>query len=128
MGDHFKLEAEKGNTALVIALPPDVKGLFNPEIHGLVRDVSEKLHDVYVTYALSSGFAPNLRDAMAAARFMGCDSAVVVSAGTGDEFRFGGRRTAGDWMISTAPVFSALDASAVAQAYVSAVEETGRAA
>jgi hypothetical protein len=42
--------------------------------------------------------------------------------------KFFDRQTAGDWMLSAPPVLSELDAPAVAQAYLSAVEEAGRAA
>ena len=128
MNNPFRFAAEEAKTALVIAFPPDMRGLFNPEIHGLVRDVAKRLEGVYVTYALTSGFGPSLRDAMAAARFAGYESAVVVPAGTGDEFRFMGRGTTGDWMLADTPILPDLDASAVAEAYVSAVEEAGRAA
>ena len=128
MENPFRFTAKKSTTALVIAFPSDMKGLFNPEIHALVRDVAERLEGVYVTYAVTSGSDPNLRDAMAAARFAGCESAVVVAAGAGDELRFMGRGTTGDWMLSDAPVLSELDASAVAEAYLSAAEEAGRAA
>jgi hypothetical protein len=66
--------------ALVIVFPPDVKGLFNPAVHALVRGVEERLEGVHVTYALTSGAAPDLEASLAAARFAGCTSAVVVHA------------------------------------------------
>ena len=128
MGAPFNFAADTTKTALVIAFPPDTRGLFNPEIHGLVREVAEQLDGVYVTYALTSGSTPSLRDAVAAARFVGCGSAVIVPAGADDGLKFFDRQTAGDWMLSAPPILSELDAPAVAQAYLSAVEEAGRAA
>ena len=65
-------------TGLVIVFPAGVKGLFNPSVHSLVREVEEKLDGVHVTYALSSGASPTIPDALAAVRFAGCASAVVI--------------------------------------------------
>jgi hypothetical protein len=63
---------------LVIVFPPGVRGLFNPAVHRLVRSVEARLDNVFVTYALSSGSSPDVGAAVAAARFAGCSSAVVV--------------------------------------------------
>jgi hypothetical protein len=128
MENPFRFTAARTKTALVIAFPPDMRGLFNPEIHALVREVEARLEDVYVTYALTSGFGPSLRDAMAAARFNGCDSAVVVPAGDHDADRFKTRESIGDWMLTASPFSSDLDAPTLARAYLSAIEEAGRAA
>ena len=124
----FRFAADENESALVIVFPPGVKGLFNSEIHGLVREVQERLDGVYVTYALSSGTSPDLRAAIAAARFVGCDSAVVVAAATNDAVRFAERGTTGDWLLTVSPVHSELDAPAVVGAYLTAVTEAGRAA
>ena len=124
----FRFAADENGSALVIVFPPGVKGLFNSEIHGLVREVQERLDGVYVTYALSSGTSPDLRAAISAARFVGCDSAVVVAAATNDAVRFADRGTTGDWLLTVSPVHSELDAPAVADAYLTAVTEAGRAA
>jgi hypothetical protein len=124
----FRFAADENGSALVIVFPPGVKGLFNSEIHGLVREVQERLDGVYVTYALSSGTSPDLRAAISAARFVGCDSAVVVAAATNDAVRFADRGTNGDWLLTVSPVHSELDAPAVVDAYLTAVTEAGRAA
>lgn len=63
---------------LVIVFPPGVRGLFNPAVHRLVRSVEARLENVFVTYALSSGASPDVGAAVAAARFAGCSSAIVV--------------------------------------------------
>lgn len=63
---------------LVIRFPSTVRGLFNPSIHRLVRSVEDRLGGVFVTYALDSGVSPGVADAVAASRFAGCDSVVVV--------------------------------------------------
>jgi len=104
----FRFAADENGSALVIVFPPGVKGLFNSEIHGLVREVQERLDGVYVTYALSS--------------------AVVVAAATNDAVRFAERGTTGDWLLTVSPVHSELDAPAVVDAYLTAVTEAGRAA
>jgi hypothetical protein len=72
------LAAPAQRLGLVIVFPPGVRGLFNPAVHRLVRSVEARLDDVFVTHALSSGAAPDVGAAVAAARFAGCSSAVVV--------------------------------------------------
>ena len=124
----FRFTANDIKTALVIAFPPTVKGLFNSEVHGFVREVQELLDDVYVTYALSSGTSPDLRDAMAAAQFGGCESMVVVPVGASDAARFVETGSKGDWLLAASPVLTELDAPALADAYLEAVSEAGRAA
>jgi hypothetical protein len=124
----FNFDAEETTTALVIVFPPGVRGLFNSEIHDLVREGQEQLDGVYVTYALSSGTSPDLRSAISAARFVGCDSAVVVPAGASDIVQFADRGSTGDWLLNVTPVDSDLDAPAVVDAYLTAVTEAGRAA
>jgi hypothetical protein len=128
MQAQLKLGSGRSKAALVVVFPPGVKGLFNPEVHGLVREVEERLDGVYVTYALSSGTSPSLRDAMAAARFVGCESAVVVPTASDVIVKFVDRETSGDWMVTSTPDFSELDASAVVEAYRAAVAGAGKAA
>jgi hypothetical protein len=104
-------------TGLVIVFPLGVKGLFNPVVHGLVREVGEQLSDVHVTYALASGSGPSVKDALAAARFAGCDSAVVVAPddeGTGQSV---GNGAAGDWSIDLSP--DQMSAASVVHAFQS---------
>lgn len=127
MERQFRFTESPAGSALVIVFPPGVKGLFNTQIHDLVQEVRNNLDGVYVTYALSSGGAPTLRDALAAARFGGCESAVVVSVDDSDLDRFADGRSIGDWMLSAHAV-SKIDAPAVIDAYVAAVAEAGRAA
>jgi hypothetical protein len=128
MSASFRFGASGKSVALVIVFPAGVSGLFNADIHRLVREVQESLGGVYVTYALSSGTAPNLRDAMFAARFVGCDSAVVVPAVASAEAERADDASAGDWMLTTSMVHSEIDASAVVDAYLAAVDEAGKAA
>jgi len=128
MTQPFNFDANRTRSALVIVFPPGVKGYFNPEIHGLVREVEEQLEDVFVTYALSSGGSPDLRDAMAAARFAGCESAVVVPAGDRDAGHVVDYGSSGDWMLSTSPIFSELNAPGVVDAYQEALAESEKAA
>ena len=93
-----------------------------------MREVQEQLDGVYVTYALSSGSSPDLRAALSAARFVGCESAVVVPAGASEAARFVDNDSKGDWLLSSLPVPSELDAPALADAYLAAVAEAGMAA
>lgn len=128
MKNPFRLSSDRAKTALVIVFPPAVKGLFNSEVHRLVREVQELLDGVYVTFALSSGSSPDLRDSMVAARFGGCESAVVVPVGASDAASFIDPGSKGDWLLSDSEVHTEHDASALADAYLEAVAEAGRAA
>ena len=124
----FKVATDETKTALVIVFPPEFKGLFNPRVHELVREVQEQLHGVYVTFALSSGTCPDLRASIAAARFVGCESAVVVLAEASDVARFIDHGSIGDWLLTASTVDSELDAPALVDAYHVAVADAGRAA
>jgi hypothetical protein len=66
---------------LVIVFPPGVSSLFNPRVHRTVREVEQRLGDVFVTYALSGDAMPDVGAAVNAARFAGCGSALVVEIG-----------------------------------------------
>lgn len=124
----FKIPSDETETALVIVFPPAVKGLFNSKVHRLVREVQELLDGVYVTYALSSGTSPDLRDSIAAARFGGCESVVAVPVGTSDAARFIDTGPKGDWLLTASQVHTEYDASALVDAYLAAVTEAGSAA
>ncbi|MCW8984675.1 MAG: CbiX/SirB N-terminal domain-containing protein [Thermoanaerobaculales bacterium] len=128
MKSQFRLAENEAKTALVVVFPPAVKGLFNSEVHELVSEVQELLDGVYVTYALSSGSSPDLRAALSAARFVGCESAVVVPAGAGDADRLVNSDSKGDWLLTVSTGLSELDAPALVDAYRVAVAEAGRAA
>ena len=123
----FEFTADSPSTALVIVFPVGVKGLFNPNVHGLVRQVQEQLDDVYVTYALSSGESPTVPDAIAASRFNGCDAAVVVhqheASDSPQEVA-----TDGDYAISAGASALELDPASVIGAFEQAVTSQGRAA
>lgn len=128
MEKQFSFAVESSPAALVVVFPPGVKGLFNPQIHQLMRVVEQRLSGVFVTYALSNGSSPDLRAAMAAARFSGCESAVVVPVGSVDLTRLGADGSNGDWLLASSAVESGFDAPAVVDAYYSAVSEAERAA
>ncbi len=53
--------------------------LWDTEVRQLTATVAERLDHVYVTSAGSRGPGPGLADALAAARYAGCDRAVLVS-------------------------------------------------
>lgn len=124
----FRFASDGTKAALVIVFPPAVNGLFNSEVHRLVREVQELLNGVYVTYALSSGTSPYLRDSIVAARFGGCESVVVVPVGESDASRFIDTGSKGDWLLTASQVHSGYDASALVDSYLTAVSEAGRAA
>jgi hypothetical protein len=115
-------------TSLVIVFPPGVSGLFNPDVHGLVRQVQEELPGVYVSYALASGSAPTLRDAVAAARFAGCQSSVVVFAGENDDTWLADAKSKGDWLLASSSVPAEIDATAVVEAFNAVVVDADQAA
>jgi hypothetical protein len=108
--------------------PPAVKGLFNSDVHRLVREVQDLLEGVYVTYALSSGTSPDLRDSAAAARFGGCESMVVVPVSASVAERFIDTATKGDWLLTASGADGTYSASALVDAYLAAVTEAGKAA
>jgi hypothetical protein len=128
MTQSFSFDANRTGSALVIVFPPGVRGLFNTEIHGLVRQVQERLESVYVTYALSSSGSPDLRDALAAARFAGCDSAVVIPTEASDAALLDEARSTGDWMVAISPTMSDTEAPAVVDAYQAALAKAEKAA
>ena len=128
MKSPFRFVENETKTALVVVFPPTVKGLFNSKIHELVREVQELLDGVYVTYALSSGNSPDLRASITAARFVGCESAVVVMAGSGDAVPFFDHGSKGEWLLTASTVLPELEAPALVDAYRAAVAEAGRAA
>jgi hypothetical protein len=128
MKSAFRLAKDETKTALVILFPPQFKGLFNPDVHRFVGEVQEQLDGVYVNFALSSGDSPDLRASIAAARFVGCDSAVVVLAGASDAAPFIDHSSKGDWLLTASTGPSELDAPALVDAYRLAVAEAGRAA
>jgi hypothetical protein len=128
MENTFKFDSTGAAAALVIVFPPGINGLFNAQVHGLVQEVQDQLENVYVTYALSSGSSPDLRAAMSAARFVGCDSAVVIPAGSAAVGESAERGTNGDWLLTTSQIGADLTASAVIDAYFAAVSEAGKAA
>jgi hypothetical protein len=66
------------SSGIVIVFPPGFTGLFDPDVHRLVKEVEDRLAGVFVTFALSGGANPGVETALNAARFAGCGSAVVV--------------------------------------------------
>lgn len=128
MKSPFRFAGNETKAALVIVFPPEFKGLFSPEVHRLVSEVQEQLDGVYVTFALSSGNSPNLRASIAAARFVGCESAVVIVAGSGDAAPFVDHDPNGDWLLSASTFLPELEAPALVDAYREAVAAAGRAA
>ena len=124
----FRDAEDETRSALVIVFPPEFKGLFNPRVHELVREVQEQLDGVYVTFALSSRTCPDLRASIAAARFVGCESAVVLLAEAADVPRIVDHGSIGDWLLTASTVHTEFDAAALVAAYHLAVVEAGRAA
>lgn len=124
----FNLSGSDQRTGLVIVFPPEAGGLFNPAIHGFVQEVERRLDGVYVTYALSSGASPTLRDAISAARFVGCESAVVVLSVEHDAAWPVDWTSGGDWLLAPSSVGDEIDVSAVVEAYRSALDAAEKAA
>ena len=70
--------APQAETALVLVFPDQGETLFSSDVSRLVSEVEERVGDSFVTFALLNGRRPSLMDAISAARFMGCTSAVVT--------------------------------------------------
>jgi hypothetical protein len=73
-------EEPSGVVGLIVYWPAPTDGLWDSEVSTLVDHLENEL-DIFVTHAGPEGAAPRLRDAVAAARFMGCRRAVVVTRG-----------------------------------------------
>jgi hypothetical protein len=128
MKSSFRISQRDQRAGLVIVFPVGVSGLFNPEIHRLVQEVENHLDGVFVTYAVSSGESPRVRDAVSAARFAGCESTVVVIPAEDDAAWPADQTLRGDWLLASLSVRSELDASIVVDAYRSALAAAGKAA
>lgn len=63
---------------IVVVFPPGVTSLFNPDVHRILREVENRLENVFVTYALSGGATPDIQGGIHAARFAGCSLGVVI--------------------------------------------------
>jgi hypothetical protein len=63
---------------LVVVFPDEAATLWDSGLNGLVDEIEQKFDGAFVTFALANGRHPSLVDALTAARFNGCDSAVVV--------------------------------------------------
>lgn len=64
--------------ALVLVFADRDGGLWSQDLNALVNDVEERVDAGCVTFALLNGRHPSLVDALTAARFSGCTSAVVA--------------------------------------------------
>jgi len=128
MDSSFSFSERDQRAGLVIVFPLGVSGLFNPEIHGLVQEVERQLDGIFVTYAVSSGASPTVKDAIGAARFVGCKSAVVVLAVEHDAAWPVDCAPSGDWLLTPMTVRDELDASAIVDAYRSALDAAEKAA
>ena len=128
MESSFSFSGSDQRIGLVIVFPPGVAGLFNPEIHGFVAKVEKGLEGTYVTYALSSGGSPDLRDAVCAARFVGCESAVVIRSVEDGAARREYGSPSGDWLLASTSVGDEFDVAAVVNAYRLAITASEKAA
>jgi hypothetical protein len=97
--------------ALIVRFDCDRLPLWDGEVDALVDELEERLDGVFVTPAAGAG-GPTLRDALAAARFAGCDWAVVAMplAAARDPLPAGGA-------LPSVSVRSEWDAEAIARAY-----------
>ena len=120
MDSSFRFSEREQSTGLVIVFPLGVSGLFNPEIHGLVREVGSRLDGVYVTYALASGSSPTVRDAVSAALFAGCTSAVVVHSEEDDAAWSTDTAASGDRWFTSFSDGEYLDATSIVEAFLTA--------
>lgn len=66
------------DNALIVVFPDRRGGLWSAEISRLVEQVEEQVDGGFVTFALANGRRPSVADALAAARFAGCSSAVLA--------------------------------------------------
>lgn len=69
--------------ALVLVVADRDSSMWSQDVNDLVNDVEERIDAGCVTFALLNGRHPSLVDALTAARFSGCTSAVVAIVGDG---------------------------------------------
>jgi len=66
------------DNALIVDLPDRRGGLWSAEASRLVEEVEGRVDAGFVSFALLNGRQPSVTDALAAARFAGCSSAVLA--------------------------------------------------
>ena len=74
---------DKSEIALVLLFSNLRSPLWDTDVQRLVDDVERQLDGVYVTHAVADNRYPSVADALAAARFHGSSSAVVVDLSGG---------------------------------------------
>jgi hypothetical protein len=79
----WKNEFDKSETALVLLFSNVTSPLWDVDVQRFVDDVEQQLDGVFVTHAVASTRYPTVADALAAARFQGATSAVVVDMSGG---------------------------------------------
>lgn len=115
-GSLLTARAEHG---LILVFPDQDGSIFSPAVNRFVDGVEARVDASLVTFALTNGRHPNVRDALAAAAFAGCASAVIVVLDERLPLPTVGRSSA------TQVVRCRRDPAAVAMAFA---EATGRAA
>ena len=78
MAQRRRFEHNAADPALVLFWPVTEGGLWDPEVSALVEALEENL-EVFVTCVGRGRGALGLNDAASAARFMGCESMVVIA-------------------------------------------------
>jgi hypothetical protein len=104
---------DKSEAALVVLLPAVKSPLWDPEMRSFLESIEDDLEGVFVTHATSDNRHPTLVDALAAARFFGSTSAVVIDLS-------GGATPVGDadWPLPFTFAQSLREAESVVQTFV----------
>jgi hypothetical protein len=79
----WKSELDKSETALVLLFSKVTSPLWDVDVQRFVDDVEQQLDGVFVTHAVANTRYPTVADALAAARFHGSTSAVVIDLSGG---------------------------------------------
>jgi len=88
----WRSELDKSEIALVLLFSNVTSPLWDVDVQRFVDAVEQQLDGVFVTHAVADNSYPTVADALAAARFHGSSSAVVVDLSGGavmsDEFHW----------------------------------------
>ena len=101
--------------ALVLNLDDDSLSLWDPEVNNLVDALEDRLDGVFVTFAAGPSGRPSLADALAAVRYAGCSSAVVVAPESRGDMAVA--RSLGSGSMPLVEVSSRWTSAAIAEAY-----------
>jgi hypothetical protein len=117
------IEESRSTTGIVLVFSNIRSALWDSSVGEMVDQVEDRLDGVYVTSAVTAGGRPSVADGVAAVRFAGCTSALVVYVGDRSE-----RLADTLWRVPVRSVTVRPDPDAVAEAFHAHAVQADRAA